>query len=153
LLIKQAMNQGYEVVDISAAIGSRRPTSRSCRVQQLQASHAGERGIARHPEERAHAREDHTLQLREFLIDSDIPAPEPGTVLFNRNDYTNTFFSIVEGSVDASRSTPGRRWQGRAAGARQFFGELGLTRRRRAATVRAGKDAVLIETPRRSIRS
>ena len=39
------------------------------------------------------------LQLREFMIDSDIRTPAAGEAVFQRNDYTNSFYSIVEGEV------------------------------------------------------
>jgi thioredoxin reductase/CRP-like cAMP-binding protein/Fe-S-cluster-containing hydrogenase component 2 len=92
-----------------------------------------------------------TLQLREFLLDSTILAPREGTVLFKRNDYTNTFFSIFAGSVviqpqDETKGKP------ITIGTGDFFGEMSLiSGRRRSATVVAGKDCILIETPRRSM--
>jgi CRP-like cAMP-binding protein/ferredoxin-like protein FixX len=93
-----------------------------------------------------------TLQLREFLLDSDIWTPEPGEIVFNRNDYTNTFYSIVEGEVgvELNGGTPEARWIVLRPG--DFFGELSLiSGRRRAATIKAGHDCVLVETPRRSM--
>ena len=90
-----------------------------------------------------------TLQLREFLLDSTILAPREGTVLFKRNDYTNTFYSIFAGTVviqpqDESKGKPISITTG------DFFGEMSLiSGRRRSATVVAGKDCILIETPRR----
>jgi hypothetical protein len=38
------------------------------------------------------------LQLREFLLDS-ISARRAGRGVFPRNDYTNTFFTILDGTV------------------------------------------------------
>ena len=34
------------------------------------------------------------LHLREFLLESDIRLPVAGSIIFARNDYTNSFFSI-----------------------------------------------------------
>ena len=97
-----------------------------------------------------------TLQLREFMLESDIRTPAAGEVIFERNDYTNSFFSIVAGEVDveieaaSAAGRPERRCV--ALGAGEFFGELGLiSGRRRSATVRARPGCVLIETPRRSM--
>ncbi len=93
-----------------------------------------------------------TLQLREFLLDSDIRTPAPGEIIFKRNDYTNTFYSIVEGEVgiELNGGTAEARWMVLRTG--DFFGELSLiSGRRRAATVKAGHGCVLIETPRRSM--
>ena len=51
-----------------------------------------------------------TLQLREFMLDSDVRTPAAGEVVFERNDYTQPFFSIVDGDVRgraADRATTG----------------------------------------------
>ena len=37
------------------------------------------------------------LQLREFMLESDIRLPKVGELIFERNDYSNSFFSIVRG--------------------------------------------------------
>ncbi|HVF35083.1 MAG TPA: cyclic nucleotide-binding domain-containing protein, partial [Candidatus Saccharimonadia bacterium] len=88
------------------------------------------------------------LQLREFMLDSEVQAPKAGETIFARNDYTNTFYSIVDGEVhiplDGNRKITLKRGE--------FFGEMSLiSGRRRSATVLAGPNCVLIETPRRSM--
>jgi CRP-like cAMP-binding protein/Pyruvate/2-oxoacid:ferredoxin oxidoreductase delta subunit len=153
-LIKQAMNQGFEVVEYIRGNRVEPADEPLLKAKFANYRHAtsvseGIRLIQKNVPLMARIT---TLQLREFLIDSEIVAPAPGKVIFNRNDYTNTFFSIVEGSVDVeiNAGTPDARTARLGAG--QFFGELGLiSGRRRAATVRAGNDTVLIETPRRSM--
>ena len=158
-LIKQAMNQGYEVVEyilgnpvepadeplLKAKFQNwNRVTSVSQALAVIQRNLPLLAGIT-------------TLQLREFLLDSDIRTPRPDEIIFERNDYTNTFFSIVEGECfveiggdDTEMRDTASRWVRLGTGS--FFGELGLiSGRRRAATVKAGKGCVLIETPRRSI--
>jgi CRP-like cAMP-binding protein/Fe-S-cluster-containing hydrogenase component 2/thioredoxin reductase len=155
-LIKQAMNQGFEVVEtimgravvpadedlLFAKFKSFAP-SVSEALARIRASVPLLAGIT-------------TLQLREFMLDSDVRTPTAGEVVFQRNDYTNTFFSIVAGEVDVELPVDP------AAGAREalhvtlrtgaYFGEMGLiSGRRRTATIRAGRDCVLIETPRRSM--
>lgn len=154
-LIKQAMNQGYEVVEYIAgnpvepadepllkakfqAWGRAATVSQALAI--IQANLPLLSGIT-------------TLQLREFLLDSDVRTPAPDEVIFRRNDYTDTFYSIIEGDclveIGGDDGTPSR-WIRLGTGS--FFGELGLiSGRRRAATVKAGKGCVLIETPRRSI--
>src|SRR6185369_8012920 len=96
------------------------------------------------------------LQLREFMLDSDVHTPAAGEVIFQRNDYTNTFYSIVAGEVEVElaieHDAGGHETRKLPLRAGEYFGELGLiSGRRRAATVRAGKGCVLIETPRRSM--
>jgi CRP-like cAMP-binding protein len=99
-------------------------------------------------------REMSKLQMREFMLDSTLLTPRAGEVIFKELDYTNTFYSIVAGSVDVEL-------KGNDVGAKpsilnlkagQYFGEMGLiSGRRRTATVRAGADCVLLETPRRTM--
>jgi CRP-like cAMP-binding protein/Fe-S-cluster-containing hydrogenase component 2/thioredoxin reductase len=154
-LIKQAMNQGYEVVEYVLgnpvepadepllkakfeAWGRASTVSQALAIIQRNLPLLA--GIT-------------TLQLREFLLDSNVNAPAPDEVIFRRNDYTNTFYSIIEGEcfveIGGDNGLPAR-WVRLGTGS--FFGELGLiSGRRRAATVKAGKGCVLIETPRRSI--
>jgi CRP-like cAMP-binding protein/Fe-S-cluster-containing hydrogenase component 2 len=90
------------------------------------------------------------LQLREFMLESDIRMPTQGDVVFARNDYTNSFFSIVTGTVNiALEDTKAPAIE---LGAGKFFGELGLiSGRRRSATVLAGPQCILVETPRRAM--
>ncbi len=91
------------------------------------------------------------LQLREFLLDSTVIAPPPKQPVFKHNDYTNTFFSILHGEVHI-QIDPDDPTQVITLGPGQFFGEMSLiSGRRRNATVLAGKDCALIETPRRSM--
>lgn len=152
-LIKQAMNQGYEVVefiedrDVEPADEpllrgkfEKMPgfTSVDDALEHVLSSVPLLAGIT-------------PLQLREFMIDSEIRTPAPGDVIFELNDYTNTFFSIVEGEVHISPDG-GESGKIFTLGAGDFFGEMSLlSGRRRSATVKAGKGCVLIETPRRSM--
>ena len=93
-----------------------------------------------------------TLQLREFLLDSEIHTPALAATIFAKNDYTNSFFSIVEGSVTVLVSGKDGKPTTVVLNKGQFFGEMGLiSGRRRTATILAGNDCVLIETPRRSM--
>jgi CRP-like cAMP-binding protein/thioredoxin reductase/Fe-S-cluster-containing hydrogenase component 2 len=153
-LIKQAMNQGYEVVEF--ALGRQvapadepllakklAATARGRSVSQVLDDFQGQvpllAGINR-------------LQLREFMLESDVVTPKAGEIIFNRNDYTNSFFMVAAGSVEVEVLEEGRHAGWFALGAGEFFGELGLiSGRRRANSVRAGKGCVLIEAPRRAM--
>jgi len=149
-LIKQAMNQGYEVVETALGrhvepadeplLAKKFATfSRTKSVAEvldlIQASVPLLQGMNR-------------LQLREFMLDSELHTPRSGEVLFKRNDYTNSFYMVVGGQVlvegDGGKQFP--------LGGGQFFGELGLiSGRRRSSTVRAGDGCVVIEAPRRAM--
>jgi CRP-like cAMP-binding protein/thioredoxin reductase/Fe-S-cluster-containing hydrogenase component 2 len=153
-LIKQAMNQGYEAVEFALgrtvapadepllakkfANFSRRKTVSQV-LDVIQTNLPLLDGINR-------------LQLREFMLESELLAPAEGEAIFERNDYTNSFFMIVSGEalVEVLREGAPSSWFPLAAG--EFFGELGLiSGRRRSSTVKAGRDCVLIEAPRRAM--
>jgi thioredoxin reductase/Fe-S-cluster-containing hydrogenase component 2/CRP-like cAMP-binding protein len=70
-----------------------------------------------------------------------------GDALFEDGDYTNTFFTIVEGEVEI-RDAAGNRKSVLKRG--QFFGENSLlSGRPREGSAVAGKDCIIVETPRR----
>lgn len=153
-LIKQAMNQGYEVVEYILG-NAVEPADESL----LRARFAGVPGIQSGAEGIALVRENMpllapltTLQLREFMLDSTVWVPAKGEVIFNRNDYSNSFFSIVRGAVDIHAVGKDGAPVIFPLPAGKFFGELGLlSGRRRSATVVAGDNCILVETPRRSM--
>ena len=49
------------------------------------------------------------LQLREFMLDSNVQTPATGEAVFNYNDYTTTFYSILEGTVQIQITRKTRR--------------------------------------------
>lgn len=151
-LIKQAMNQGYEVIEY--ILGSKVEPADEPLLKAKFAPMPGFRSVddaLQRVQKNVKLLSHITpLQLREFMLDSDIRTPAPNEVIFNRNDYTNTFFSIVEGEVhivvDPQKNQRITLKRG------EFFGEMSLiSGRRRSATVVAGANCVLIETPRRSM--
>jgi CRP-like cAMP-binding protein/Fe-S-cluster-containing hydrogenase component 2 len=92
------------------------------------------------------------LQRRELLLESTVHVLAKDALVFRKNDYSNSFWSIVSGNVQVD--TDGDEGDRRAVvlGTGRFFGEMGLlSGRRRTATVLAGLNCVLIETPRRTI--
>jgi CRP-like cAMP-binding protein/Fe-S-cluster-containing hydrogenase component 2/thioredoxin reductase len=153
-LIKQAMNQGYEVVEYilgrpvepadepllkAKFAGYRRAQTVSLGLKILRENVPMFGGLT-------------TLQLREFMLDSDITTPKKDSTIFELNDYTNSFYSIIEGEVvvHATGGTGPEQLVTLRQG--EFFGELGLiSGRRRSAKVTAGANCVLLETPRRSM--
>lgn len=87
-------------------------------------------------------------QFRELIIDSSVRVMRAGEKVFRRNDYTDTFFSVISGAVEIELPDV----QPVEIGAGNFFGEMGLlSGRRRAATVHVSKDAVLLESPRKQL--
>jgi CRP-like cAMP-binding protein/Fe-S-cluster-containing hydrogenase component 2/thioredoxin reductase len=151
-LIKQAMNQGYEVVEYILG-RSVEPADEPLLRAKFQSMPGFSSVVAALEKVQTAVPLLATitpLQLREFMIDSDIRTPKSGEVLFKRNDYTNSFYCIVAGQVEILvDEAAGKRV---ALGPGEFFGEMSLiSGRRRSATVFAGANCVLIETPRRSM--
>ncbi|MDE2256795.1 MAG: cyclic nucleotide-binding domain-containing protein [Xanthomonadaceae bacterium] len=151
-LIKQAMNQGYEVIEY--ILGNKvEPADEpllKARFAKMPGFRTVDEALARIQKNVRLLAAITPLQLREFMLDSDIRTPKPGETIFSRNDYTNTFFSIVEGEVQVVVDEAANKRIALRRG--EFFGEMSLiSGRRRSATVLAGANCVLIETPRRSM--
>lgn len=151
-LIKQAMNQGYEVVE--TILGNKVEPADEPLLRDKFKAMPGFKSVddtldliqTRLPLLAPITR----LQLREFLLDSGLKVLPVGETVFVRNDYTTTFFSILSGQVEIFLDDTGSKRVSLKQG--EFFGEMSLiSGRRRSATVVAGPDCVLLETPRRSM--
>lgn len=104
-----------------------------------------------------------SVQMRSLLFDSSVRIVKPGSVIYSRADFENTFFAILEGEIELeypdnshSRTPEGEQLEHpvkrikRRAG--QFFGEDGLiSGRRRGETVTAKTKAILLEIPRNTM--
>ncbi|HRQ65510.1 MAG TPA: cyclic nucleotide-binding domain-containing protein [Xanthomonadaceae bacterium] len=149
-LIKQAMNQGFEVIEYilgESVEPADEPLLRD-KFKRMPGFTNVDAALKRVQQSVRLLSHITPLQLREFMLDSEILTPKAGEPVFERNDYTNTFFVIIDGEV---RIQLGKD-KSVALGKGQFFGEMSLiSGRRRNATVLAGPNCVLIETPRRSM--
>jgi CRP-like cAMP-binding protein/thioredoxin reductase len=149
-LIKQGINQGYEVIEY--ILGNQVEPADTALLRDKFASFCNDRGVDDVLEKIRKSvpllKMLSTLQLRELVLESNILLPEPGEIIFNRNDYSTTFFFIVEGELDVLIDEDNIPDATLKAG--EFFGEMALiSGRRRSGTVRAKTRCVLIETPRR----
>jgi CRP-like cAMP-binding protein/Fe-S-cluster-containing hydrogenase component 2 len=149
-LIKQGINQGYEVIEY--ILGNQVEPADTALLRDKFASFCNDRGVDDVLEKIRKSvpllKMLSALQLRELVLESNILLPEPGEVIFNRNDYSTTFFFIVEGELDVLIDEDNIPDATLKAG--EFFGEMALiSGRRRSGTVRAKTRCVLIETPRR----
>lgn len=151
-LIKQAMNQGYEVIEHILGRDIK-PVDHDLLAEKF----AGlpfaldvEETLERIKTNVLCFGPVNSLRFRELILESEIHIPKEGEVIFSRNDYTNSFYSVVEGSVEVViDEATGKRVR---IGEGHFFGEMGLiSGRRRNATVYAGRYCVLVETPRRTM--
>jgi len=149
-LIKQAMNQGYEVAEFIAG-NDILPADHTILEQKFARLPFGkdvDDTLALIRRRIPLFADINGLVLRELVLASELLTPRAGDVIFRKNDYTNSFITIVEGEVkvetDEGRSVRLERGQ--------FFGEMSLlSGRRRSATVTASGDCVLLESPRREI--
>ncbi len=149
-LIKQAMNQGYEVVEYIEGRDVK-PADHDLIAEKLQEipSEMDVDEILAEMQARIPVFAGvNALQFRELMLDSNVHKFPMGDVIFTKNDYTNSFYTIFNGSVevevDSSLSITSEQGN--------FFGEMSLiSGRRRSATVRAGADCIVIETPRRTM--
>jgi thioredoxin reductase/Fe-S-cluster-containing hydrogenase component 2/CRP-like cAMP-binding protein len=148
-LIKQAINQGYELIEYLSGEPVE-PADQPLleeRFEHLPGGCKENFPLVRTTLE--FFRDLSDPQLREMVIESSFYLKQPGEVVFEKNDYTDTFWSVMRGSVEIELG-PGsfvRLSQG------QFFGEMGLlSGRRRVATVRAASpNTILLETPRKQM--
>jgi hypothetical protein len=130
-LIKQAMNQGYEVIEsiLGRAVSPADEPLLEEKFGRLP-FHESVAGTLALMQRRIPLFTDvNALMFRELMLGSAVHAPKPGEVIFRRNDYTNSFFTILSGSVQIEVGDGGHRLtlpQG------QFFGEMSLLSGRRA---------------------
>ena len=165
-LIKQAMNQGYEVVEFIAGneikpadeplleekFGPLMDRSVASRYFGTGLKQDGVNGLLEVVRDSVPLLNGLTvLQLREFLLDGNFHFTGAGDQIFARNDYTDTFYMVLTGEVEilVNQDDDGERVR---LGQGEFFGEMGLIQgRRRTATVIAASDCVLLESPRNTM--
>jgi cGMP-dependent protein kinase 2 len=88
------------------------------------------------------------LQMREFLLECTVRAFKHDEVIFKRNAIGSSLFGIASGSV-LVEVDPNERSKTVSVSTGSIFGEVGLiSGRRRGATVRAGRECIVVEIPR-----
>lgn len=152
-LIKQAMNQGYETIEYLLG-RSIRPADHPLLEKKFTALpyRLDVDATLELMQQRVPLfAEINPLLFRELILGSNVQAPKKGDTVFRKNDYTNTFFAILDGSVEIELGEDEGKHRV-PLGAGQFFGEMSLlSGRRRSGTVYAGAGCVLVESPRREI--
>lgn len=149
-LIKHAMNQGFEVVehilDNPVEPVEYEHLKEKFAVLPFSMDVGGTLGLMQ--ERIPMFGEINPLLFREFMFDSTILAPEAGEPVYRKNDFTNSFYTVLTGYVETQLDNGGTR----RINAGQVFGEQSLiSGRRRSETVLAGADCILVETPRRTM--
>ncbi|MEJ1965912.1 MAG: NAD(P)-binding domain-containing protein [Gammaproteobacteria bacterium] len=153
-LIKQAMNQGYEVIE--HLLGNKvEPADHGLLQKKLGALRiAGGRVDVDEAlaaiQQRVHLfRDVRPMALRELAIVSRVVGPKSGQTIFNRGDYSTTVYNILDGEVhlyaDNVRLMTLRRGQ--------VFGEMSLiSGRPHDVTALAGDRCVLLESEHSAVK-
>lgn len=150
-LIKHCMNQGHDVVEFISGNNALKPADEPL-LEAKFADLPGKRSVNEWLEflqkNVGILQGMTTLQLREFMLDSEARGYSAGDVVFERNDPGSSLFAIASGTVhvridptDPSKVIP--------IPAGTIFGEVGLiSGRRRGATIVAAEDTVCVEISR-----
>lgn len=152
-LIKQCLNQGYEVVETICG-REVEPADQPLLLKKFEVF-TGVKDVDTVLEvlrNRSPYLEPLTsLQLREFLLDSTIHALKADDTVYQKGDRGASTFVVISGSVWIQLD-PDNRARDREIKAGRIFGEMALiSGRPRMASVLAGKDCVLMEIPRRAM--
>jgi thioredoxin reductase/Fe-S-cluster-containing hydrogenase component 2/CRP-like cAMP-binding protein len=150
-LIKQAMNQGYDAVEhiLGNAVESADEALLKEKLSGVPSGSASEEKLAYIRRCVPLLAGLTPLQLREFMLESNVLKPRPDEFIFRHNDYNTAFFTIVHGGVTLLAENKASSLD---LGAGDFFGEAGLlSGRSTSEAARAGNHCLLIETPRRAM--
>ena len=151
-LIKQGMNQGYDVVEhiVGHAVESVvEPLIRN-KLQALPGTN--QERIAWIQQTVSLLSKVPAQALRDLILESTVHEVQPGELIFREHDFTDSFYIILKGKVGVTfeAQAPGASPISISAG--EYFGEMSLlSGRRRSGTVTAADPAILIETPRKAM--
>jgi len=150
-LIKHCMNQGYDVIEFINGNRTLKPADEpllEAKFARFKARRSVDEWLELLRSNVRILNELSPLQMREFMLDSEVRSYRAGEEIFERNDSGSSLFAIAQGSVlvEVDKNDPRVTvpiQQG------SIFGEVGLiSGRRRGATVRAGENAVIVEVSR-----
>ena len=154
-LIKHCMNQGYDVIEFINGNDGLKPADEVLFVEKFKRlpnpdDVSGWLSTFRDSISIFNPLSE--LQIREFMLDSDVRVFPQGQKIFERNDIGTSLFTISKGSVEVEVD-PNDRSKTVTIGQGSIFGEIGLiSGRRRGATIRAAESCILVEVPRGAAR-
>jgi len=149
-LIKHCLNQGFEVIEY--ILGNEIAPADEPLIQ-AKLDRAGVRmsvsELVTATQQRVAVFQSLTaLQIREFLLHSNIRAPAVGDVVVRRGEYSNSLFAILDGEVGIQIDPEDPSWIVKL-GLGEFFGEMALiSGRRRSNTIVATAASLLLEVDR-----
>ncbi|MEM8695316.1 MAG: cyclic nucleotide-binding domain-containing protein [Pseudomonadota bacterium] len=150
-LIKHCMNQGYDVVEFINGNTDLKPADEpllEAKFKGLPGGQTVDQWLDFLRSRVAILHELSPLQMREFLLDSDVHFYRKGKTIFEKNEPGSSIFGIAQGSVlvelsESDKSLTQEIEEG------SIFGEVGLVSgRRRGATIRTAEDTIVVEIPR-----
>lgn len=159
-LIKQCLNQGFEVIEHirGAAVRPADEDLLAAKLTLVPAPGTVAEKIAWIEERAPLLSPLSLLQKRQFLAASNLLPMQAGDVVFARNAFSDDLYLILSGTVEFhgtgldlhSRSAMRREEPPRSADAGDFFGEIGLiSGRRTSADAVARSDCLLVRAPRK----
>ena len=150
-LIKHCMNQGYDVVEFINGNRDLKPADEpilQAKFSELPGSRSVDEWLEFLRTNVTILNDLSPLQMREFMLDSEVRYFPRGTTVFRRNDPGSSLFTIAAGSV-LVEVNPKDRTQTVTIERGSIFGEVGLiSGRRRGATIRTAEDSILVEVSR-----
>lgn len=150
-LIKHCMNQGYDVVEFINGNISLKPADEpllEAKFARFKARRSVDQWLELLRRNITILNELSPLQMREFMLDSEVRPYREGELVFERNDSGSSLFAIAQGTVVVEVDPANPRATVEVPQG-TIFGEVGLiSGRPRGATIRAGDNAVLVEISR-----
>ena len=150
-LIKHCMNQGYDVVEFINGNTDLKPADEpllEAKFKNIPGDLSVRKWLEFLRSKITILHELSPLQMREFMLDSDVHFFRKGEQIFEKNEPGSSIFGIAQGHAlvelsEADSSLTQVIEEG------SIFGEVGLVSgRRRGATIRAGDDLIAVEISR-----
>lgn len=153
-LIKQGMNQGYDVAEYLAGHdveAVEEPIIREQRLGMLRGTTEERLGAVRAAIPLLADVED--ASLREVVLASTVHSEvKARTAIYREDHFSDSLFVILSGAVKISRPTPDGEEVFAQLGRGEFFGEASLVSgQRRSEKAKSVEDCVLFEIPRRAV--
>ena len=150
-LIKHCMNQGHDVVEFINGNTELKPADEpilAAKFARFRAVRSVDQWLELLRSNVVILSDLSPLQMREFMLDSEVRSYKAGEVVFARNDPGSSLFGIAQGTalVEVDKDDPSITT---AIPQGSIFGEVGLiSGRKRGATIRAGTQMIAVEISR-----
>jgi cGMP-dependent protein kinase 2 len=150
-LIKHCMNQGYDAVEFINGNTTLKPADEpilEAKFKDLPGRQSVDYWLELLRSNVLILNQMSPLQMREFMLDSDVRFYRKGQNIFVKDEPGSSLFGIAAGHVEVEID-PNDANNVIRIDTGSIFGEVGLiSGRRRGATIRAGSDCLCVEVPR-----